>query len=79
MTSEKCSPYTPPNPVVTPDIGTPEPVPSRGGDVGFQHGEDRSKRGEDLRPFDETGWWFRITEKTWSKKCHHCQNTDGRA
>jgi hypothetical protein len=21
--------------------------------------------------FEETGWWYRITEKTFVRKCHH--------
>ena len=31
---------------------------------------------EELRPFEETGWWYRVIEKTWTKRCHHCKNTD---
>jgi hypothetical protein len=35
---EKCPPYTPPNPVVDPDINTPGPATSWGRDAGIQHG-----------------------------------------
>ena len=38
MVGEKRPPYPRPNPVVSPDVGTHDPTPSRGGDVGFQHG-----------------------------------------
>jgi hypothetical protein len=38
---------------------------------------DRLKGEEDLRPFEEAGWWYRIVEKTQAKRCLHCQNTDG--
>ena len=38
MVGEKRPPYPPPSPMVVPDAGTHGPVPSRGGDVGFQHG-----------------------------------------
>ena len=40
--------------------------------------ENRSKGEEELRPFEETGWWYRIVQKTWVKRCPHCQNTDDR-
>ena len=39
--------------------------------------EDRSKRREELRPFDEACWWYKITGKTLAKKCHLCPNSDG--
>ena len=39
--------------------------------------EDRSKREEEPRPFEEAGWWYRITGKTLVKRIHHCLNTDG--
>lgn len=38
MDDEKCPSYASPNSVVTPDIGTPDPTPSRRGDAGLQHG-----------------------------------------
>ncbi len=30
--------------------------------------EDRSKREEDLHPFEETDWWYRITGRTLTKR-----------
>ena len=39
--------------------------------------EDRIKGEEELRPFEEAGWWYRIVQKTRAKRCLHCQNTDG--
>ena len=39
--------------------------------------EDRFKKEEEFRPFEEGGWWYRITGKTLAKRCHHCPNTDG--
>jgi hypothetical protein len=38
---------------------------------------DKIKNKTELRHFEEAGWWYRITEKTLARKCHHCQNTDG--
>jgi hypothetical protein len=38
MDDETCPSYAYPNSIVTPDIGTPDPTPSRGGDAGFQDG-----------------------------------------
>jgi hypothetical protein len=37
---------------------------------------DRTKGEKGLRPFEETGWWYRIVQKTQAKRCLHCQNTD---
>ena len=37
--------------------------------------EDRSKSEEEVRPFEESGWWYRIIEKTCPNRFHHCQNT----
>ena len=37
--------------------------------------EDRAKGEEELRPFEEAGWWYRIVQKTRAMKCSHCQNT----
>ncbi len=37
---------------------------------------DRTKGEEGLRPFEETGWWYRIVQKTQVKRCLHCHNTD---
>jgi hypothetical protein len=39
--------------------------------------EDRTKGEEELRPFEEAGWWYRIVQKARAKKCLHCHNTDG--
>jgi hypothetical protein len=39
--------------------------------------EDRTKGEEGLCPFEETGWWYRIVQKTCAKRYLHCQNTDG--
>jgi len=39
--------------------------------------EDRIKGEEELRPFEEAGWWYRIVQKARAKKCRHCHNTDG--
>ena len=39
--------------------------------------EDRTKGEEELRPFEEAGWWYRIIQKTRAKRCLHCQNSDG--
>ena len=38
---------------------------------------DRFKGKEELRPFEEAGWWYRIVQKTQAKRCLHCRNTDG--
>jgi len=38
---------------------------------------ERVKGVEDLCPFEEADWWYRINQKTWSKRCVHFQNTDG--
>ncbi len=38
---------------------------------------DRLKGEEGLRPFEETGWWYRIVQKTQAKRFLHCRNTDG--
>ncbi len=39
--------------------------------------EDRSKGKEELRPFEEGDWWYRITGKAPVKRCHQCPNSDG--
>ena len=39
--------------------------------------KDRSKGEEELRPFEEAGWWYRITGKALAKRCHQCPNSDG--
>ena len=39
--------------------------------------EDRVKGEEGLRPFEEAGWWYKIVQRTWAKRCPHCKNTDG--
>jgi hypothetical protein len=39
--------------------------------------EDRTKGDEDLRPFEEAGWWYRIIQKTRAKRSLHCKNSDG--
>ena len=39
--------------------------------------EDRLKREEELRPFEEAGWWYRITGRSMAKRCHNCPNSDG--
>jgi hypothetical protein len=38
---------------------------------------DKIKDKTELHHFEEAGWWYRITGKSLSRKCHHCQNTDG--
>jgi hypothetical protein len=35
------------------------------------------REGTKGRPFEETGWWNRIVQKTQVKRCLHCRNTDG--
>ena len=39
--------------------------------------EDRLKREEELRPFEEADWWYRITGRSLVKRCHNCPNSDG--
>ena len=39
--------------------------------------EDRLKREEELRPFEEADWWYRITGRSLAKRCHNCPNSDG--
>jgi hypothetical protein len=38
---------------------------------------DRLKGEEELRPFEEAGWWYRIVQKTQAKRYLHCRNSDG--
>jgi hypothetical protein len=38
---------------------------------------DRLKGEEELHPYEEVGWWYRIVQKTQAKRCLHCRNTDG--
>ena len=59
-----------PSSVVTPDAGNHDLTPSRGGDL-------RSKGEEELCPFEEAHWWYRITGKSLTKRCHQCPNADG--
>ena len=39
--------------------------------------EDRLKREEELRPFEESDWWYIITGRSLTKRCHNCPNSDG--
>ena len=39
--------------------------------------EDRSKREEEPCPFEEAGWWYRMTGRALAKRCHNCPNSDG--
>ena len=38
--------------------------------------EYRSKGVEELHPFEEAGWWYRITGKALTKRCHQCLHSD---